>query len=200
MKFFLLKLSAIAAVMALLCVSTFSQAEPRYAELPNFHQVNERLYRGAQPKKNGLKKLAALGIKTIINLRGEDKNALAEQQEAKALGLNYYALPMPGLSRPTDEQVAQALAIINNPKNGVVFVHCQHGADRTGVVIACYRMAQENQTAEQAEVEAKKYGMSWIQFGMKRYLTAYYKKLPRNQPHPSTTKSNVISNPLQLAN
>jgi protein tyrosine/serine phosphatase len=200
MKVFLPRLSAIAMVMALLSVVAVSQAEPSYQELPNFHKVTGRLYRGAQPQKDGLKKLASLGIKTIVNLRGEDDNTLAEQQEAKALGLNYYALPMGGLSRPTNEQVKQALAIINNPENGMVFVHCKHGADRTGVVIACYRMAQENHTAEQARAEAEKYGMSWVQLGMKRYISDYYKNLSREKQTPSTDKTKAISSQLQVAN
>ncbi|MBI3654717.1 MAG: tyrosine-protein phosphatase [Acidobacteria bacterium] len=200
MKFFLPKFSVIAVVMALLSINAFSQTEPRYAELPNFHQVNERLYRGAQPKKDGLKKLAALGVKSILNLRGEDENTQAEQREAQALGLNYFALPMGGLSRPSDEQITQALAIINNPENGVVFVHCQHGADRTGVVIACYRMSQESQTAAQAKAEAEKYGMSWVQFGMKRYISDYYKKLSREKQTPAGESQKAMSHQVQIAN
>jgi protein tyrosine/serine phosphatase len=200
MKFFLLRTSAMLMVMALVSVTGFSQSQQRYQELPNFHKVNERLYRGAQPQKGGLKTLATLGIKTILNLRGEDENTLAEQKEAKELGLTYYALPMGGLSRPTDKQVEQALAIINNPENGVVFVHCKHGADRTGVVIACYRMLQENHTAEQAKEEAEKYGMSWVQVGMKRYIADYHKKLSREKQPSTAENQKAISGQLQVAN
>jgi protein tyrosine/serine phosphatase len=200
MKFFLLRTSAMLMVMALVSVTGFSQPAQRYAELPNFHKVNERLYRGAQPKKDGLKKLVALGVKTILNLRGEDQNTLAEQQEAKELGLTYYALPMGGLSRPTDKQVEQALAIINNPENGVVFIHCKHGADRTGVIIACYRMLQEKHTAEQAKEEAEKHGMSWVQIGMKRYISDYHKKLSRDKQTSTAENQKAIGGQLQLAN
>jgi tyrosine-protein phosphatase SIW14 len=192
-------ISAIAIVMALLSSVSFSQSTIVYKELPNFHQVNERLYRGAQPKKDGLKKLAALGVKSILNLRGEDATSLAEQKEAKELGLNYYALPMGGLSRPSDEQISIALSIINNPENGVVFVHCKHGADRTGVVIACYRMTQESQTAEQAKEEAEKHGMSWVQIGMKRYISDYYTKLSREKQTPPGEKQKAVSGQLQTA-
>ncbi len=192
-------ISAIAMVMALLSSVSFSQSAISYKELPNFHQVNERLYRGAQPKKEGLKKLASLGVKSILNLRGEDENTIAEQQEAKELGLNYYALPMGGLSRPSDEQIVKALSIINNPENGVVFVHCKHGADRTGVVIACYRMTQESQTVEQVKAEAEKHGMSWVQFGMKRYISDYYNKLSRQKQTSSGEKQKAISSQTQIA-
>jgi tyrosine-protein phosphatase SIW14 len=192
-------ISAIAIVMALLSSLSFSQSVIAYQELPNFYKVNDRLYRGAQPKKDGLKRLASLGIKSILNLRIEDETSLAEQREAKELGLNYYALPMGGLSRPTDEQVAKALSIINNPENGVVFVHCKHGADRTGVVIACYRMLEEKQTVEQVREEAEKYGMSWVQVGMKRYISDYYRKLNHEKP-TSSENQKAISGQLQTAN
>ena len=167
----------------------------------NFYEVIPgQLYRGAQPQKGGLKRLASMGIRTIVNLRGEDQNTLAEQQEAKELGLNYYALPMGGLSRPSDKQVEQVLAIINNPENGAVFVHCKHGADRTGVIIACYRMTRENHSAEQAKEEAEKYGMSWVQLGMKRYIADYHKKLSREKQTSASPTQKAISGQLQVAN
>jgi protein tyrosine/serine phosphatase len=200
MKSFLLRSSAFIMVMALVSATGLSQASQTYRELPNFHKVNDRLYRGAQPQAGGLEKLAALGVNTIVNLRGEDQNTLAEQQQASALGLKYYALPMGGLSRPSDKQVEQALAIINNPENGVVFVHCKHGADRTGVVIACYRMLQENHTAEQARVEAEKHGMSWVQFGMKRYIGDYHKRLGRQRQTSAGENQKAVSGQLQVAN
>src|SRR5689334_21272659 len=96
------RLSAAGLTLALLVSVAAAQSELRYKELPNFHRVSERLYRGAQPGPGGIRKLAELGIKTIINLRGEDDTARAEQHEAEAAGLHYYALAMPGLSRPSD--------------------------------------------------------------------------------------------------
>ena len=166
-------LSALAFVLALFSAPAFSQ---QVKELPNFQKVNDHLYRGGQPQSGGLKKLAELGINTVINLRGEDEFTRAEQKEAEALGLRYYGIPMGGLSRPGDEEVDRVLQLINTPENGKVFIHCKHGADRTGTVIACYRISQENYSVEQAQAEAKKYGMSWVQFGMRGYITDYYKK------------------------
>lgn len=172
-------LSVITFVLALFSIPTF--AEQPYKELPNFQKVTDRLYRGGQPQAGGIKKLAELGINTVINLRGEDEITRTEQQEAEALGLRYYSIPMGGLSRPSDEEVERVLNLINAPENGKVFVHCKHGADRTGTVIACYRISQENYSAEKAQAEAKKYGMSWVQFGMKGYISDYYKKHQTSQ-------------------
>jgi protein tyrosine/serine phosphatase len=71
--------------------------------------------------------------------------------------------------------VARVLAIINDPENQPVFVHCNHGSNRTGTIVACYRISQERWTGKRAIEEAKRYGMSWIQFSMKDYISDYYR-------------------------
>lgn len=149
--------------------------EVRYRELPEFHQINAQLYRGAQPRDGGLRKLAEIGIKTIVSLRGENEITFDERKEAESLGLRYFSIPLPGLSRPPDEQVEHILAIINATENQPVFVHCNHGKDRTGTIIAIYRMTHDGWTSEQAKAEAKRYGMSWVQRGMKDYISDYYR-------------------------
>ena len=173
----LIRLSIVIAALMLFAVATGAgRQEPQEKLLPNFHQVNEHLSRGAQPLKNGLQRLAALRIKTIINLRGADEGTRAEETEARAAGLRYFNVPMRDLSRPTDEQVERVLSIINDSQNWPVFVHCNHGRDRTGVIIACYRISHDGWTSEKAKAEAKHYGMSWVQFGMKDYISDYDKR------------------------
>ena len=168
--------ASVAALALLLFASTaLAQDVAQYQELPNFHQVNSQLYRGAQPGVGGIRKLKAFGIKTIINLRGEDEHTRAEQTEAEALGLSYFSVPLPGLHRPSDEQVERVLALINAPEKQPVFVHCHHGEDRTGLIIAIYRITHDGWTSEQATREAKRYGMSWVQRGMKDYISDYYR-------------------------
>ena len=179
------RLSAIAFALLLSAQVAFAQSEPRYQELPNFHKVNEHLYRGGQPRAGGVQRLKELGVKTIINLRGEDELTRAEQKEAQAAGLKYFNRPMPDLSRPSDEQIARVMAIIDAAENQPVFVHCKRGSDRTGTVIAIYRISHENWTAERAISEAKQHGLSWIEFGMKDYISDYYKqqvKSKQSQP------------------
>lgn len=176
------RMSAAVFVLALFASTALAQNEARYPQLPNFHQVNQQLYRGAQPRDGGLQKLAELGIKTIISLRGENEITTDERKEAEATGLRYYSIPLPSLSRPSNEQVERLMALINSPENQPVFVHCNHGKDRTGTIVAVYRIAHDGWTSEQAKAEAKHYGMSWVQRGMKDFISDYYRdrKASRN--------------------
>jgi len=142
--------------------------------ITNFVRVNNRLYRGAQPNGDGIKSLARLGVKTIINLRMTNDVWSAEEAEAQAAGITYTNVPMSGIGRPTDEQVTKVLSIIETGLHPV-FVHCQHGADRTGTVIACYRIRHDKWTSKQALLEAKEYGMSPLEIGMKHYVVDFGK-------------------------
>ena len=167
---------ALLAAMAVLSLAIAAQENRSYRELPNFHQVNETLFRGGQPQPGGLKKLSELGIKTVINLRGASEDTRNEQTEAEASGMRYFNIPMSALGRPTDEQVERALAVIESRENWPVFIHCQRGADRTGVIIAVYRILRDQWTAEQAIDEAKRFGLAGVQFRKKDYISDYYKR------------------------
>jgi protein tyrosine/serine phosphatase len=166
---------ALSLAFALAASAAFAQTEGSYSELPNFRKVDDHLFRGGQPGNGGIKKLRELGIKTIINLRGEDDLARAEQAEATAAGLSYYSVAMPGLSRPSSAQIERTLALIDSEQNWPVFVHCKRGSDRTGTVIAVYRISHQNWTATQALSEAKRFGLSWMEFGMKDFVSDYYR-------------------------
>lgn len=168
---FLLTLIAFVALSA-----AAQESEQRYQELPNFHKVNAGLYRGAQPKAGGMEKLAALGIKTVLNLRDDDAHADDEARAAKTAGLGYYNIPLSNRTAPSEAEVAQILSLINAPENQPVFVHCKRGADRTGTIIAVYRIEHDGWTSEQARAEAKHYGLGFWQVGMKDYISDYYKK------------------------
>ena len=164
------------ALLLLIVAASAPARAPGKDVLPNFHQVNENLYRGAQPVGGGIQKLKALGVKTIINLRGDDEGTRAEEAEARAAGLKYFNVPMDGLGRPSDEKVEKILSLINDSGNWPVFVHCNHGKDRTGTIIACYRISHDGWKLDEAMKEAKRYGMSWVQFGMKDYIKDYARK------------------------
>jgi len=165
---------AAGVLLAMLAFAGFAQVEPRYAELPNFHRVNQQLYRGGQPKDGGLRKLKDLGVKTIVNLRGEDAHTRAESEEAHSLGLRYHSISLPEFSRPKDEEVEQVLGIINDPENQPVFIHCHHGKDRTGTIVASRDSLCSARNTYQCNVEARRYGLGWVEVGMRRYIDKYY--------------------------
>jgi protein tyrosine/serine phosphatase len=157
-------LALAAAIAAITAAGAAQRQETRYRELPNFHQVNDHLYRGGQPEQGGLKKLSELGIKTIVNLRGVSDGTRGDRDEAEKFDMRYFNIPISPLGRPDDERVEQLLDIIDDRNNWPVFVHCQRGSDRTGVIIAVYRISRDGWNEKQAIDEAKRFGMAAIQF------------------------------------
>jgi protein tyrosine/serine phosphatase len=130
-----------------------------------------------------MQELALLGIKTVINLRDDDERARAEGEEALAAGLRYFNVPLDNFGRPSDAKVERVLALIATPENQPVFVHCKRGADRTGTIIAIYRIAHDGWTSDRAKTEANQHGMIFWQVGMKDYIHDYYQ---RRLPSKST--------------
>lgn len=163
----------VAVVLMLLTATAFAQDATSYEELPRFKQVSERLYRSGQPRENGLNRARELGITTIINLRGASKRTKAEEAEAQALGLNYFNVALPSWGRPQDARVARILEIIDAPESGNVLIHCKEGVDRTGMIVALYRMRHEAWTTDKALAEADRSGMRRIQVWMRDYAEDY---------------------------
>lgn len=172
-------------VLALFTAPALPQERSDHKKLPNFHQVNSKLYRGAQPKKADYQELANLGIKTVVNLRGKGEGVLQEEQEVRSKGLRYFNVPFKRAGRPHDADVERVLSIINTPEYQPVFVHCKQGADRTGTVIAIYRITHDGWTSKEAKEEANRYGMHLWEMGMKNYIHDFY--LRHSKQNPSAT-------------
>lgn len=111
----------------------------------NLHKINEGLYRSAQPTKEGMKNLEKMGIKTIINLRAFH----SDSDEIKGTGLLNDELSVKTW-HIEDEDVVRVLRTINESESGPFLIHCQHGADRTGVMSAMYRIVVQGWTKDQA--------------------------------------------------
>jgi tyrosine-protein phosphatase SIW14 len=142
---------------------------PATDAIPNFGEVTPHLYRSAQPAGPALESLARRGVKTIINLRMPGDIDPAEEVFARAHDIRYISVPMAGFSAPTDEEIARVLNLIERSP-GPVLVHCQHGADRTGTVIAHYRITRQGWSVDAAMAEARRYGLSPFQLGMKDFI------------------------------
>ncbi len=153
----------------------------------NFGRVNERLYRGAQPDELGIQNLKRLSIKMIINLRMPKDALKAEQDQANASGIIYTNLPLAGIGRPTDAQIAKILAIIE-ASTSPVFIHCEHGCDRTGTIIACYRIKHDQWSVAAALMEAREYGMSKLERGMRSFVMDFARSGNKPSPAPLPQK------------
>lgn len=171
--------SALATVifvsLTLLSIAQGAQrAKATKCDIKNFGCVNPTFYRGAQPKDQDFADLAAMGVKTVIDLQkgGMDR----EQALVEAQGMKFYRIGMSDKSQPAPEQVELFLKIVNNPANQPVFVHCAGGRHRTGAMNAIYRMTHDGWTADQAFQEMKQYDFD---YGMghgplKHYVYDYY--------------------------
>jgi protein tyrosine/serine phosphatase len=134
-------------------------AQPRQ-DVPgvgNFAKISEALYRGEQPTAEGMAELKKMGVKTVVNLRAFH----SDRDELKGLGLNYVHINCKAW-HPEDEDVARFLKIVNMPENQPVFVHCQHGSDRTGLMVAAYRMVEQGWSAGDAVAEIRNFGFHEI--------------------------------------
>jgi protein tyrosine/serine phosphatase len=161
--------------VAVFAIAVSLTASPNKAEapgLPNFHQVNDHVFRGGQPLPDGWAALAKMGVKTVIDLRRTDEHSTEEEAKAvQAANMKYLNFPMKGVVAPSHEQVAKILALLDS--NEPVFIHCKRGSDRTGAVIACYRIAHDRWDRQLALNEAKSFGMAWTQVGLKKYVLSF---------------------------
>lgn len=144
-----------------------------------FSKVDDNYYRGGQPKDEDFECLANLRIKTVINLRLQNfKKHDKEKEIVNELGMKYINIPMSPFFPPTNEQIDLFFSILNNPQNLPVFVHCQHGEDRTGIMTALYRVQYYNWTYDQAYAEMKANGYHSILFPeQKHFLRKYVNSL-----------------------
>jgi protein tyrosine phosphatase (PTP) superfamily phosphohydrolase (DUF442 family) len=124
--------------------------------LKNFHKVSEDLYRGAQPSETGMKELEQLGIRTVINLRSRH----SDHANIDGTSLRYEHIRM-NAALPRDEEVVRFLRILEKRENGPFFVHCKHGADRTGTMCAIYRMAFQGWKKDEAIAELTRGGFGF---------------------------------------
>lgn len=123
--------------------------------IDNFARVDDNYYRGAQPKGRDFDALASLGVKTVIDLANDGDPA--EEANAKAAGMHFVRIPMSTRKVPGADTIAQFLALVNEPANQPVYVHCIGGRHRTGVMTAIYRMTGQGWSPAQAFAEMKKY-------------------------------------------
>jgi protein tyrosine/serine phosphatase len=143
------------------------------AGLPNLHKVSDDLYRGAQPEKEGMQELKKLGIKTIVSFRRSKKDLkLNEGYDFKFVHIPVFTF------YPKEKQFAQFLELFSDPANLPVFVHCKHGADRTGAAVALYRIKIQDWKIDEAINEMVNGGFNFHR--IHSHLKNFIRKFVRN--------------------
>jgi protein tyrosine/serine phosphatase len=159
-------------LLALFMCGCATRGFPPREQIVNFDRVNADLYRGGQPNAAAIQWLRGIGVKSIINLRMANDCWSEEAAVAAQNGIVYTNMPLRGFTAPTMQEMgAIAAALRTLPKP--IFLHCQHGCDRTGTVIACYHIAVDSWDSARALAEAKFYGMSTFEVGMKHFVEMY---------------------------
>ena len=169
---------AIVLVSQISALSQESQKNHASADLSkvtikNFGQMDDRFFRGAQPKENDYQQLAALGIKTVIDL--QDDPTTYEKQNVEALGMKYINIPMSDKDYPETAKIDQFLKLVDDPSTGKFYVHCAGGRHRTGVMGAVYRFNHYKWDYDQVYAEMKKFDFytRWGHGDMKKFVQDY---------------------------
>ncbi len=117
------------------------------SKISNFYKVTENIYRGPRPTQKNLKELQSRGIKTILDL----EFLHTDRYKIKRTGTKFKSLHIRMLAwKIEDKAIIEALKILTDANNYPIYVHCKHGSDRTGVVIAMYRMVVQGWSREEA--------------------------------------------------
>ncbi len=151
------------------------------APIANFRQADAWLYRGGQPDAEGMRYLNELGVRTIISFRWWKSAIITEKLAAQAFGIAFESIPLNYWTYPSLEVVDRFLALLDDQQKRPIYMHCKHGSDRTGVMLAVYRMARQGWTANQAyrEMKAcgfhlyKMYHFKWAVYMFEGYLSRW---------------------------
>jgi len=125
--------------------------------ITNFGQVTPMLLRGGQPTSEGYRELKQMGVDTVISFRHEKGENTLERRAVEALGMRFINLPWHAWDEPTDYQVGQFFTLLGSNPHSKIYVHCQEGRDRTGTMVALYRVAVDHWCPASAVAEMKAY-------------------------------------------
>ena len=183
--------AAVVILLALGAGAAFAKthSDPAFAniKIKNFGKMDDRFYRGAQPKQEDFADLKNLGVKTVVDLQDSPTNF--EKRAVEALGMRYVNIPMSDSSYPKQESIDAFLKLVNDPTTGVMYVHCAGGRHRTGVMGAVYRFNVNHWSYDQAYAEMKDYDFytRWGHGDLKTFVEDYARNLPSNTAAAAAT-------------
>lgn len=164
---------ALSFVFALSATATAQETQTSRVSISNFGQMDERFFRGGQPKEDDYKELAAIGITTVIDLRNDPKDFA--KTTAEALGMRYINIPMSDKKYPATAKIEEFLKLVEDPTTGKFYVHCKGGRHRTGVMGAVYRFNHYGWDYARAYAEMKKFDFytRWGHGDLKKFIKDY---------------------------
>lgn len=155
------------------------------ATIPNFHEVSTGVYRGGQPTTEGWAFLKSKGVKTVVKLNFESEGS---DKEAEALGMTVIDASGPPselknmFRAPKPEKIRLAIEALRDRKNRPIYIHCLHGQDRTGLVVALFRVIEEGRTKAEAYKEMRKLGFHRSLRGLHEMWESFNGKSLPGQP------------------
>ena len=179
-----------------------SEKNPSFSavHIKNFGQMDERFYRGAEPKGiEDIQALKNLGISTVIDLQAEPNSS--ERGMVESVGMRYVNIPMVDKAYPKPEWVAAFLKTVDDPATGKFFVHCAGGRHRTGAMGAVYRYEKYGWNYDQVYAEMKQYDFytSWGHGDFKTFVEDYWKQVQARGTSVKTTTAAVSVAPVKTA-
>ncbi|MBI3485085.1 MAG: hypothetical protein HY012_08040, partial [Acidobacteria bacterium] len=126
--------------------------------------MSDTLFRGAQPKEAGYAELKKQGVEIVVSFREDPAQIVAERRAVEALGMRFVSIPWPSFDSPRNAQVAEFLGLLRANPGKKIFAHCQRGAERTGVMVAAFRIAAEQWPPQQALDEMEVFGFRGFWF------------------------------------
>ena len=157
--------------------------------IKNFGQMDERFYRGAEPKRlEDIAALKELGITTVIDL--QEKPEPEERGWVESLGMRYVNIPMVEKKYPRPEWVAAFMKTVDDPATGKFFVHCAGGRHRTGSMGAVYRFEKYGWDYDRAYAEMKQFDFytRWGHGGFKTFVQDYFKEKQMRTAAPASSQ------------
>jgi len=162
--------------------------------IKNFGQMDERFYRGAEPKGiEDIEALKELGINTVIDLQAKPEPD--ERGMVESLGMRYVNIPMVDKAYPRPEWVAQFLKTVDDPSTGKFFVHCAGGRHRTGSMGAVYRYEKYGWSYDQVYAEMKQYDFytSWGHGDFKTFVQDYASQMQARHTQPAAPAARAVA-------
>ena len=165
--------AAISLLFTLSATALAQETQTSKVSIANFGQMDDRFFRGGQPKEEDYKALAAIGITTVIDLRNDPKDYA--KTTAEALGMRYINIPMSDKQYPATAKIDEFLKLDEDPATGKFYVHCKGGRHRTGVMGAVYRFNHYGWDYDRAYAEMKKFDFytRWGHGDLKKFIQDY---------------------------